>query len=141
VAHASSTLDQLRRWGVGLRSYSEPWLDTSGTSPSGELMFNILASFAQFERALIAERVRAGMAGAKGQGKHVGRPRAINGEWEEIAPRVRSGRTIAPSSGEGPWGKPHVGPALPQRTRQPMSAIRRPPQFSEMHQPQHRADW
>ena len=91
VAHASSTLEQLRRWGVGLRSYSEPWLDTSGTNPAGELMFNILASFAQFERSLIAERVRAGMARAKGQGKHVGRPRAVNGEWDEIAPRVRSG--------------------------------------------------
>jgi DNA invertase Pin-like site-specific DNA recombinase len=91
VAHASSTLDQLRRWGVGLRSYTEPWLDTTGTSPTGELMFNILASFAQFERSLIAERVRAGMARAKGQGKHVGRPRAVDGEWEEIAPRVQSG--------------------------------------------------
>jgi DNA invertase Pin-like site-specific DNA recombinase len=91
VAHASSTLEQLRRWGVGLRSYSEPWLDTSGTNPAGELMFNILASFAQFERSLIAERVRAGMARAKGQGKHVGRPRAVNGEWEELAPRVTSG--------------------------------------------------
>ena len=32
---------------------------TSGTSPVGDLMLNILASFAQFERALIAERVRA----------------------------------------------------------------------------------
>jgi len=91
VAHASSTLEQLRRWGVGLRSYSEPWLDTSGTNPAGELMFNILASFAQFERSLIAERVRAGMARAKGQGKHVGRPRAVNGEWDEIAPQVKSG--------------------------------------------------
>ena len=54
-------------------------------------MFNILASFAQFERSLIAERVRAGMARAKGQGKHVGRPRAVNGEWDEIAPQVKSG--------------------------------------------------
>jgi DNA invertase Pin-like site-specific DNA recombinase len=53
-------------------------------------MFNILASFAQFERSLIAERVRAGMARAKQQGRPIGRPRAV-GEWEEIAPRVRSG--------------------------------------------------
>ena len=66
----AQTVEQLRRWGVGLRSYSEPWLDTSGRSPVGDLMLNILASFAQFERALIAERVRAGMARAKRQGKH-----------------------------------------------------------------------
>lgn len=65
VAHMAQTVEQLRRWGVGLRSYSEPWLDTSGISPVGDLMLNILASFAQFERALIAERVRAGMARAR----------------------------------------------------------------------------
>jgi DNA invertase Pin-like site-specific DNA recombinase len=70
---------------------SEPWLDTSGTNPAGELMFNILASFAQFERSLIGERVRAGMARAKQQGRPIGRPRAVDGEWEEIAPRVWSG--------------------------------------------------
>ena len=75
VAHMATTVEQLRRWGVGLRSYSEPWLDTSGTSPVGDLMLNILASFAQFERALIAERVKAGMDRARRQGKHVGRPR------------------------------------------------------------------
>jgi len=74
VAHMAQTIEQMRRWGVGLRSYSEPWIDTSGTSPVADLMLNILASFAQFERSLIAERVRAGMDRAKRQGKHVGRP-------------------------------------------------------------------
>jgi DNA invertase Pin-like site-specific DNA recombinase len=72
VAHASTTLQDLKRWGVGLRSYTEPWADT--TSAQGELVFNLLATFAQFERSLIAERVKAGMARAKKQGKHVGRP-------------------------------------------------------------------
>jgi DNA invertase Pin-like site-specific DNA recombinase len=91
VLDAANTVDQLRRWGCGLRSYSEPWLDTSGTSPVANLMFTIMTGFAEFERSLIAERVRAGMARAKQQGRHVGRPRAVNGEWEEIAPRVRSG--------------------------------------------------
>ena len=76
VAHMAQTVEQFRRWGVGLRSYSEPWLDTSGTSPVADLMLNIMASFAQFERGLIAERVRAGMDRAKRQGKHVGRPTA-----------------------------------------------------------------
>jgi len=76
---------------VGLRSYSEPWLDTSGSSPVGDLMLNILASFAQFERALIAERVRAGMDRARRQGKHVGRPRKVYGEWEQVWPLVAAG--------------------------------------------------
>jgi DNA invertase Pin-like site-specific DNA recombinase len=72
VLHASQTLAELRRWGVGLRSYTEPWADT--ISAQGELVFNLLATIAQFERSLIAERVRAGMTRAKKQGKHLGRP-------------------------------------------------------------------
>jgi DNA invertase Pin-like site-specific DNA recombinase len=91
VAHMATTVEQLRRWAVGLRSYSEPWLDTSGTSPVADLMLNILASFAQFERALIAERVRAGMARARKQGKHVGRPYALNGELDALVPAIASG--------------------------------------------------
>ncbi len=91
VAHMATTVEQLRRWGVGLRSYSEPWLDTSGTSPVGDLMLNILASFAQFERALIAERVRAGMARARRQGRHIGRPLALNGDLEALRPLIEAG--------------------------------------------------
>ena len=89
VLHASQTLEQLRQWSVGLRSYTEPWADT--TSPQGELVFNLLATFAQFERSLIAERVKAGMARAKKQGKRLGRPRAVNGEWAAILPLIQNG--------------------------------------------------
>jgi DNA invertase Pin-like site-specific DNA recombinase len=91
VAHMATTTEQMQRWGVGLRSYSEPWLDTSGSSPVGDLMLNILASFAQFEKALIAERVKAGMARAKKQGVHLGRPPAINGMWPEYRRRLLAG--------------------------------------------------
>ncbi len=92
VAHMATTVEQIRRWGVGLRSYSEPWLDTSGKSPVADLMLNILSSFAQFERSLIAERVKAGMERARRQGKHVGRPRAVNGEWEQVRPLIEGGQ-------------------------------------------------
>jgi DNA invertase Pin-like site-specific DNA recombinase len=91
VAHMANTVEQLRRWGVGLRSYSEPWLDTSGSSPVGDLMLNIVASFAQFEKALIAERVRAGMERARRQGKHVGRPRALDANLETLRPLLEAG--------------------------------------------------
>lgn len=91
VAHLSNVVEDLRRWKVGLRSYSEPWLDTSGTSPVGDLMLNILASFAQFEKALIAERVRAGMARAKRQGVHVGRPSRLNGNLDALRPAIAAG--------------------------------------------------
>ena len=55
-------------------------------------MFNLLITFAQFERSLIAERVKAGMSRARKQGKHVGRPPALNGEWEEVQPLIEHGQ-------------------------------------------------
>ena len=48
-------------------------LDT--TSPSGKAMFQMMGVFAEFERAMIAERVRAGLRRAKDEGKQLGRPR------------------------------------------------------------------
>jgi DNA invertase Pin-like site-specific DNA recombinase len=47
-------------------------LDT--TTPSGKAMFQMLGVFAEFERAMIAERVRAGLARARSEGKRLGRP-------------------------------------------------------------------
>lgn len=73
VLDANTTLQNLKRWGVGLRSYTESMIDTASGSPWSEMLFNLMATFAQFERGLISERTRAGMARA--QGKHVGRPR------------------------------------------------------------------
>jgi DNA invertase Pin-like site-specific DNA recombinase len=47
-------------------------LDT--TTPSGKAMFQMMGVFAEFERAMIAERVRAGLARARREGKRLGRP-------------------------------------------------------------------
>jgi DNA invertase Pin-like site-specific DNA recombinase len=47
-------------------------LDT--TTPAGKAMFQMLGVFAEFERAMIAERVRAGLARARNEGKRLGRP-------------------------------------------------------------------
>jgi DNA invertase Pin-like site-specific DNA recombinase len=58
--------------GVDFISHQEN-VDT--TTPQGELIFSIMASLAQFESSLISERVKAGMARARAQGKHVSRPR------------------------------------------------------------------
>ncbi|MFQ5968653.1 MAG: recombinase family protein, partial [Acidimicrobiia bacterium] len=59
VLDAATTLERLRAWGVGLRSYSEPWLDT--TSPFGEALYYITVAYAQLERGILRERVKAGM--------------------------------------------------------------------------------
>jgi site-specific DNA recombinase len=62
--------DRLQASGVGLRSATEP-IDTS--NPSGRLIFQMLASFAEYERETIGERTRAGLHRALRNGKHAGR--------------------------------------------------------------------
>src|SRR5215207_565104 len=62
--------DRLAQAGVSLRSATEP-IDTS--TPSGRLIFQMLASFAEYERETIGERTRAGLHRAFRNGKHVGR--------------------------------------------------------------------
>ncbi len=76
VLDAATTLERLRSWGVGLRSYSEPWLDT--TSPFGEALYYITIAYAQLERGILRERVRAGMERARKQGHKIGRPRVMD---------------------------------------------------------------
>jgi DNA invertase Pin-like site-specific DNA recombinase len=44
------------------------------TTPSGRLMFHVIAAMAEFERSLIQERVRAGLRNARAKGKRLGRP-------------------------------------------------------------------
>ena len=74
LPHLVEVIDALRRRGVGFRSLQEQ-IDT--TSAGGRFYLHILAALAEFERELISERTRAGMAAAKAGGKHVGRPRKL----------------------------------------------------------------
>jgi DNA invertase Pin-like site-specific DNA recombinase len=70
--HMVEALANLDALGVGFVSAREPF-DT--TTPSGRLMVHIVAAFAEFERAVLIERVRAGLAVAKRKGNRLGRPR------------------------------------------------------------------
>jgi DNA invertase Pin-like site-specific DNA recombinase len=94
VLDAANTLERLRAWKVGLRSYSEPWLDT--TSPFGEALFYITSAYAQLEKGILVERVKAGMVRAKKQGLPVGRPQVINRDgvaekWLKVRPLLLNG--------------------------------------------------
>ena len=78
---------------MGLRSYSEPWLDT--TSPFGEALYYITVAYAQLERGILRERVKAGMVRAKQQGRRIGRPRVadqkgFNHRFGAILERLRA---------------------------------------------------
>lgn len=72
LQHLIKLLDELESMRVQFVSVCEGF-DT--TTAQGKLLFHVAAAFAQFERDLIRERTRSGMAHARAQGKHVGRPR------------------------------------------------------------------
>jgi putative DNA-invertase from lambdoid prophage Rac len=75
VLDAATTLERLRTWKVGLRSFTEPWLDT--TSPFGEALYYITVAYAQLERGILRERVKAGMERARKEGRRIGRPKVM----------------------------------------------------------------
>jgi DNA invertase Pin-like site-specific DNA recombinase len=66
--HLVNLLAEMEAVGVALVSFSEN-LDLS--TPQGRLMFQIIGAMAEFERSLICERVKAGIAHRKAQGKKV----------------------------------------------------------------------
>jgi DNA invertase Pin-like site-specific DNA recombinase len=73
VKHLVDSLEEFSALGIDFISYTEG-IDT--TTPTGQLLFHMVGAVAQFERDLIVERVRAGMAHARAMGKRIGRPRA-----------------------------------------------------------------
>lgn len=58
--------------GANIKSLKESWLDT--TTPTGKLMFTIIAGISQFERDLISQRTLEGLASARARGRNGGRP-------------------------------------------------------------------
>ena len=88
MPHLVSLIDELRNRGVGFRSIQDGAIDT--TTASGELVFNIFATLAQFERRLIQERTRAGLEAARVRGRIGGR-KPINAD----DPRVRMAQAMS----------------------------------------------
>lgn len=76
-----SALNEFKTLGVDFISYQEN-IDT--TTPQGELIFTIMASLAQFESTLISQRVKAGMARAKAEGKRISRPKLSEDIQQQI---------------------------------------------------------
>jgi len=94
------SLAELEALGVAFVSLRDN-LDLS--TPSGRLMFQIIGAMAEFERALIQERVRAGLRNARSKGKRLGRP-PVSVSLSEID-RLRSSglgwRAVAKKMGLG----------------------------------------
>lgn len=89
-------MEDLNGLGVDLYLHQQG-IDT--TTPSGRAMFQMCGVFAEFERAMIRERVMAGLARAKAQGKKLGRPKATDDATRDAIREARSAgnsfRTIA----------------------------------------------
>ena len=86
-----NALKEFQSLGVDFISFQEN-IDT--TTPQGEMVFTVMASLAQFESALISERVKAGMARAKLQGKRVSRPTIPEEVQQQIAKLYARGVSI-----------------------------------------------
>ncbi len=74
VSHLLRALETFKALGIEFVSLMEQ-VDTS--TPTGRMVFTVLASVAELERCLIAERVRAGLRNARAKGKRLGRPRVV----------------------------------------------------------------
>jgi len=88
VTDLLSTLQELEHLGVGFVSLTEA-LDL--TTPAGRAMAGLLAVFAEFEREILRERVRAGLAHARQNGKRLGRPATVSLHADQIRKLHRSG--------------------------------------------------
>lgn len=86
LAHLVQTVDQLRERGVAFRSLTDAGLDT--TTRNGKLLFNLFATLAEFERDLIRERTKAGLATAAAKGRRGGRRPVITSAKLERALRL-----------------------------------------------------
>ena len=88
VADLVATLQELQHLGVGFVSLTEA-LDL--TTPAGRAMAGLLAVFAEFEREILRERVRAGLAHARQNGKRLGRPPSAAHKTLEVRKLYRQG--------------------------------------------------
>ena len=117
LAHLIETVAMLEQRGVGFRSITEA-IDT--TTPGGRLVFHLFGAMGQFERDLIRERTRAGLAAAAARGRKGGRKPVIDADKlaraqsmiakgltvREAATRLRVGKTalyeaLRPDAREG----------------------------------------
>jgi DNA invertase Pin-like site-specific DNA recombinase len=113
VADLLATLQELEHLGVGLVSLTEA-LDL--TTPAGRAMAGLLAVFAAFEREILGERVRAGLAHARQNGKRLGRPATAAMHTNKVRKLSRSGFSKSEIARRHNIGRTSVRRILDERT-------------------------
>jgi len=94
MQHLVSVVEDLKSRGIGFKSIQDGAINT--TTASGELIFNIFSSLAQFERRLIQERTNAGLKSARARGRLGGRPK-LNRDNPKVrlARKMHSDKSVA----------------------------------------------
>jgi DNA invertase Pin-like site-specific DNA recombinase len=90
VAHLGEIIARLDQRGIGLKIL-DLGLDT--TTATGKLILNVLGSVAEFERSMMLERQREGIAKAKAEGKYLGRAPTVARQAERIKAMAEEGLT------------------------------------------------
>lgn len=99
--------------GIHFKSLEDP-IDTS--SAAGELQFHIFASLAQFERRLISERTKDGLAAARAKGKLAGRPKADADAIRAAIAQIDAGMSVTKAAMRNGIGRSTLYAALQDRT-------------------------
>lgn len=97
LLHLQQVLEELTGRGISVVFHKENLSFSSETAePLQRLLFQLLGAFAEFERTLIRERQREGIAAAKARGQHLGRPRRVSATLlQEIRDKLDAGITPA----------------------------------------------
>jgi len=114
VTDLLATLQELEHLGVGFVSLTEA-LDL--TTPAGRAMAALLAVFAEFEREILRERVRAGLAHARQNGKRLGRPLTAALQSDQVRKLRQSGLSKSAIARQLRIGRTSVRRILDRRTQ------------------------
>lgn len=80
LAHLVEFMEELKQQGVGLYLHQQ---NVDSSTASGKAMLSMCGVFAEFERSIIVERINAGLARARAQGKKMGRPTTVTATTQQ----------------------------------------------------------
>ncbi len=90
LKHLIQTVEDLEARGVGFQSVTE---SIGTTTSGGKMIFHIFAALAEFERALIRERTKAGLTAARARGRQGGRPKVLSVDKRKMVQALRDDPT------------------------------------------------
>jgi len=97
LKHLVNLIDELNKNEIGLKVLTGQGANIDTTTANGRLVFGIFAALAEFERELIIERTKAGLAAARARGRKGGRPRKVDIHLLKMAMAAMSDRTSVAS--------------------------------------------